>query len=477
MPRPADPPTRTSPIGAAPADLSGRLIGKYRFEGVLGRGTMGVVYRATDTVLDRPVAVKVPALDDPRDGELVGRLVREARAAAGLPHPGIGRVYEIFEAGGGPAVAMEFVDGRSLSAALSEDGPLDPRHAALVAADLADALSAAHAEGLIHRDVKPANVMLRGDGSPVLLDFGLVWAAESGDLSRLTQDGTSVGSPAYMSPEQVAGAELTPRSDVYNLGVTLYEMLTGDVPFKGTVSAVVAQTLHNAPPPVTKLRRGIPRRVADCCHRAIAKDPGDRFASAAEFARHLRAAAEGRDPLTSDRISSIIAAVPPATRPAAGRRVLVAAAVTAATVTAAAVTAGVVLAAVMGGDVPDATGDSAAEERRVGVATVPVSASARPEGPNAPRPRLEIVRRRVIDAAADEPFETFDSDGDGLLGPHEILLHVLNRADADGDRLLTRREYEDALAARGGALFDPPADGERRDPLEILMSLGPPPAE
>ena len=463
MQRTNGPRSAASPPAATP-DLSGRTLGKYKLQEVIGRGAMGVVYRAVDLSLNRPVAVKLPVLGDDRDSELVERLAREAKAAAALTHPNIGRVYEIFAAGGGPAVAMGFVDGRMLSDVIRDDGVLAPERAAAVAADLADALSAAHAERLIHRDVKPANVMLRGDGSPVLLDFGLVWAAESAALARLTHEGTSVGSPAYMSPEQIAGEDLTPRSDIYNLGVTLFEMLTGEVPFKGTVSAVVAQTLHNDPPAVTSLRRGVPQRIADCCHRAIAKDPSARFGSAAEFGRHLRAAAEGRDPLTSDRVSSLLAAVPSATRPSGGWRC--------AAVVAAAVLVGLVW---TGWDrstsLPDVSKDAPAPAPAAEAVPVSITATEPPDGP---RPNLEAVRRRVIAAEGDEAFETFDSDGDGLLGPHELLLHILDRADRNGDRLLDRREYETALADRGRDLFAPPGTGERPDPLEVLMNLGPP---
>ena len=405
----------------------GRRHGKYVFGEVLGRGVMGVVHRATDETLGREVAVKLPSVSPVTAAESVERLHREARAVAALSHPGLCRIHEVFRVDGRPAIAMELVEGRQLSEIIEEDGPLEPRRAAAIAADVADALHAAHEAGIVHRDVKPANIVIRGDGRPVLLDFGLVWLLERAEETRLTQDGTAIGSPAYMSPEQVSDAEVGPASDQYNLGVTLYEMLTGTVPFRGTIAEVIGQALHTVPVGVRSVRRSAPRSLEDLCGRALRKRPGRRFASMAEFRDRLAAFA-GRRPRTARQWASDL-------RHRHGRRFAAAA-------------------------VLSLCGAAAAWRFWPTPPPGPHGQDALFADAAAARWQLAATVARLEGAGADEPFETFDLNADDLLDHGETLAWVIYRADANTDGLVDRDEYADGLRRLGKNLFAGPSDAE-----------------
>ncbi len=223
-------------------------VGRFQVRQRLGLGAFGAVYRAYDPSLDREVALKVPHLGTLADSSAVERFLREARAAAQLRHP---NVVPIFEAGthdGLPFIAAALIAGRTLSEHLA-DGPMDPREAARIARDLAGALDKAHSLGIVHRDVKPANVMIDTRGRALLMDFGLARWGSSAD--RLTHSGAILGTPAYMAPEQASGrsGEATAASDQYALGATLYEMLAGHPPFSGPPSVVIFHVLRTAPEP------------------------------------------------------------------------------------------------------------------------------------------------------------------------------------------------------------------------------------
>ncbi len=282
----------------------GTTISHYRIVGQLGRGGMGIVYKAEDTKLDRTVALKLlppHALvsDDDR-----ARFYREARAAAALNHPNIAHVYEIDEADAEgesrPFIAMEYIDGETLSE-LIEKGPLPLKDAISYASQIAEGLKTAHEAGVVHRDIKSGNIMLTKKGVVKVLDFGLAKTAAS---TKLTQMGSTLGTVAYMSPEQAKGEEVDRRSDVWSLGVILYEMITGRLPFKGDYEqAVVYGILNEDPESLTTLRAGVPMALDGIIAKMLAKDPDLRYQHVDELPADLKAIDLGSSIQTS-RIST-----------------------------------------------------------------------------------------------------------------------------------------------------------------------------
>ena len=258
--------------------IAGSRLGPYRIDAPVGRGGMAIVYRATDESLGRPVAVKV--LTANLDPDSVARFLRESQAAARVRHDHVVQVFAAANPPGGPAhLVMEYVYGPTLRQAAVEARGLDPRRAAEVLTQVADAMAAAHAVGIVHRDVKPANVLLdTTTGRAKLADFGL---ARATDAAQLTRSGMMVGTPAYMAPEQVRNPTAAdPLSDVYGLGATLYEALTGVEPFRGSLELVVAQVLADDPLPPRRLNPSVPRDLEIICLKAMSKDPAGRYSSA-----------------------------------------------------------------------------------------------------------------------------------------------------------------------------------------------------
>lgn len=271
-----------------PADLP-RQFGRYRIIEKLGEGAMGTVYRAHDSQLDREIAIKTPKLKHESDREIFERFEREAHAAAGLHHRNICPVFDVGDIDGTPYLTMAFIKGRPLSDILTEAKHLSGFQAASIVRKLAAALQHAHQNGVIHRDLKPANVMIDTAGQPVIMDFGLALRHHPNSESRLTAFGALIGSPAYMSPEQVSGNPdaVTDATDIYSLGVILYELLTGKVPFTGGAAATIGQILSTEPSAVTEIRRGIDDRLATICQRMMAKNVEQRFTSMTEVANEL----------------------------------------------------------------------------------------------------------------------------------------------------------------------------------------------
>jgi eukaryotic-like serine/threonine-protein kinase len=261
--------------------------GRYRLVRRIATGGMGEVWQADDKVLGRRVALKVLVEELAADDRATRRFVREARATARLTHPNVARVYDFGRHGGTPFLVMELLEGETLAARLAS-GPLPPAEAAQVAAAVADALDAAHQRGIVHRDVKPSNVMLTRDGEVKVLDFGIAAAA---DETHSTTGSGMYATVAYVAPERVAGEPATPASDLYSLGAVLYELLCGRPPFPGASPALVARAhLHDQPVPVRQLAPWVPARLAETCEAALAKDPARRPSSAASLAVRLRAA-------------------------------------------------------------------------------------------------------------------------------------------------------------------------------------------
>src|SRR5450755_2089947 len=275
--------------------MTGETLGHYHILGKIGAGGMGEVYRARDSKLGREVALKVLPPDMARDPERLARFQREARAVAALNHPHIVTIYSVEELDGVHFLTMELVEGQSLDRRISETGlPFD--QIVEIASALADSLAAAHEKGIVHRDLKPANVMVTGDGRVKVLDFGLakdVSAEKSGDATLTsaghTQAGMVMGTPAYMSPEQISGRVLDHRTDIFSLGVLLHEMATGKRPFEGTSSAeLVSSILRDTPPSVTDVRPDLPSDLARIVRRCLEKDPRHRLQTARDVNNEFR---------------------------------------------------------------------------------------------------------------------------------------------------------------------------------------------
>jgi serine/threonine protein kinase len=265
-----------------------RRLGKFELLKELGVGSFASVFLARDTELERTVAIKVP-----RAGQLLGRsdvdrFLREARSAAQLKHPGIVSLYDISQTDDGtPYLIVEFIQGTTLAERLRKDRPRIDRSAELIAA-VADALDYAHGSGVIHRDIKPSNIMIDGEGRPHLMDFGL--AKREAEAVTMTEEGQVLGTPAYMPPEQARGEShhVDARSDIYGMGVVLYELLTGELPFRGNRRMVIRQVIDDEPRPPRGLNDKIPRDLETICLKAMAKNPARRYATARDMADDLR---------------------------------------------------------------------------------------------------------------------------------------------------------------------------------------------
>jgi serine/threonine-protein kinase len=265
--------------------------GRFRVLGELGRGAMGVVYRAEDETLGRVVAVKTISLTGPTKQERdihEARFLQEARAAASLAHPAIITIYEMGREGESAAyIAMELLEGRELREVI-RDVTLTPSESIRILADVADGLAYAHERGVIHRDIKPGNIMVLGDGRVKIMDFGI---ARFREPMVKTQTGVLLGSPQYMAPEQILGKPFDHRADLFALGLVLYEMLTGVKPFAGEdIPDLTFKVCNMVATPPSHLAPDLPPVIDFIIARALKKKPEERYASAADFARDLRAA-------------------------------------------------------------------------------------------------------------------------------------------------------------------------------------------
>ncbi len=272
-------------------------VGKFELIEAVGRGAFGTVYRARDTQLHRTVAIKVP-----RNGKLAGdedehRFVREARSVAQLQHPGVVPVYEVGHCETFPYIVSEFVEGITLADALTAR-KFGLGESAQLVIRVSQALQHAHDRGVVHRDLKPSNIMLAANGAPRVMDFGLA-KSRVGEIT-VTVEGQVLGTPAYMSPEQASGQgyRVDGRSDIYSLGCIFYELLTGDLPFRGNQRMLLHQVLHDEPRSPRSLNDAIPRDLETICLKAMAKEPGRRFQTAQEFDNDLQRYLRG-EPITA----------------------------------------------------------------------------------------------------------------------------------------------------------------------------------
>ena len=286
--------------------------GRYALQQPIGKGGMAEVFLAQDQLLDRPVAIKRLSGEHAGDPSFVERFRREAQAAAKLSHPNIVGVFDYFEEGGEYFIVQEYIDGRSLAEILRAEGRLHPDRAADIAADIAAGLGAAHREGMVHRDVKAGNVLVAKDGQVKVADFGIARVFAGGD-SELTQAGTVMGTATYFSPEQAQGKPVDPRSDLYSLGVVLYEMLAGEPPFTaGEPVAIAYAHVHEAPKRLREVDPELPAEIDAIAMKLLAKDPARRYPSADDLRADLRRFRQGAK-LTPAPVAApvVVPAAPP----------------------------------------------------------------------------------------------------------------------------------------------------------------------
>jgi predicted Ser/Thr protein kinase len=271
-------------------------LGRYRIQQVLGRGAMGTVYRAHDPKIDRVVAIKTIAIQGvtaDEEGEYRERFVREARAAGKLSHPSVVTIYDVGEQEGtqAPYIVMEYIEGTTLDSLISNSAekPI-PRTLDLVK-QVAEALDYAHSQGIVHRDIKPANIIVTPDGRAKITDFGIAKLA----VTQLTMPGEAIGTPSYMSPEQITGEQVDGRSDLFSLGIILYSMLVGQKPFTGeNATSVMFNISYKDPVPLTQLKPSLDPQLNRVIERALAKRPADRYQTGKEFADDLDNLRQGR---------------------------------------------------------------------------------------------------------------------------------------------------------------------------------------
>ncbi len=281
------------PLAARVADALGPA---YTLEGEIGRGGMGVVYRARDEALQRRVAIKVLPPELAFQADIRERFKREAQTAGKLLHPHIVPIYSVGEAGGIVFFVMAYVDGESVAARVKRKGPLPADEARRIMKEVADAMSAAHSVGIVHRDIKPDNILLDGTrGRVMVTDFGIAKALSSSSGATLTSAGTAIGTPSFMSPEQAAGEkEIDGRSDLYSLGIVTYQMLTGELPFHApTVAGILMKQITEPAPDVRTRRDDVPEDLALAVARCLEKDPANRWPTADALRRALEARSVG----------------------------------------------------------------------------------------------------------------------------------------------------------------------------------------
>ncbi|MEO7084574.1 MAG: serine/threonine-protein kinase [Gemmatimonadaceae bacterium] len=259
-------------------------IGKYKIVARIGEGAMGVVYRALDPVLNRPVAIKVMSDSIARDEDLRGRFLREAQAAGSLQHPNVITIYDCGEVDGHLFIAMEFVEGEDLEDVLNKPVALKLVDKIDIIIDVLGGLAFAHKRGIVHRDIKPANIRIDSEGRARIMDFGIAHLQSS---AKLTRTGVMVGTPAYMAPEQIVGSAITAQTDIFSVGSVLYELLSGVRPFHADTLQGVMYKIVSQPPP--EMNSQTPPELADVVLKAIAKEPADRYGNAIEMANALAA--------------------------------------------------------------------------------------------------------------------------------------------------------------------------------------------
>jgi len=266
-------------------------IGKYKILGTLGKGGMGIVYRGLDPDIEREVAIKTIRFDNFSEGtakdDLMARFIREARAAGKLTHANIVTVYDVCRENDVTYIVMQFVEGQSLQAVMDTGKTFSPLECIQIFKPICDALDYAHGSGIVHRDIKPANILIDKAGKPYIADFGVARMEES----TMTRSGTAVGTLSYMSPEQIKGQDIDGRSDIFSLGIILYQLLTGKMPFEGdNISTIVYKIVNEQPPRIAEIKKGLPPGYDVVMRKVLAKEPKDRFQTCRALAASLESA-------------------------------------------------------------------------------------------------------------------------------------------------------------------------------------------
>ncbi|MEE9502139.1 MAG: serine/threonine-protein kinase [Candidatus Aminicenantaceae bacterium] len=264
-------------------------IGKYKIVGELGRGAMGIVYKAVDPDINREVAIKLIRFDmisdDSEKEEAAKRFIKEAQSAGNLEHPNIITIYEVGREDNQTFIVMQYVDGESLKQVISSGKKFSPTEVVDLMMCMCDALDLAHQNKIVHRDIKPGNILLDNQGRPYIADFGVARM----EMSPMTQSGTIVGTPSYMSPEQIQGIRVDARADIFSLGVIIYEMLTGKRPFEGDhITTIVYKIMNEEPISIKEMKRDLPEGLEHVIKKALAKDPKKRYQSCKELAADLK---------------------------------------------------------------------------------------------------------------------------------------------------------------------------------------------
>ena len=282
-------PYRRAVEGCLVLNLVGRRFERYKIHAEIGRGGMARVYRATDTILGRSVALKVLSPQLAGDPEFSARFRREGKIVAALQHPHIVTLFDVGESDGIQYLAMEFINGRSIYAVIRERGALPGEVVAILIRAVALALDYAHERGAIHRDIKPQNILIDQNGRILLTDFGISVSTDD-ESGRLTKTGLFMGTPEYMSPEQVSGIQVDQRTDLYSLAVSAYEMFAGEVPFIGNTPELIVAHAQKTPPPLPVQSHGLPEGLVSVLDKALAKDPNDRYQTGIAFSMAIDAA-------------------------------------------------------------------------------------------------------------------------------------------------------------------------------------------
>lgn len=287
----AEPSDDQTPAISKFADLSIQPIDRYQIERTIGAGGMSTVMLALDKQLNRRVAMKIPHSQRARTSDKIEqRIVREVQLASSIRHPHLCEYYDLGLDGETIFITMEYIDGLTLEDVIQQSSPLSEEDLTLLFSKLTSALHELHEQGVVHRDLKPENIMISQEGRPVVMDFGLAKIFEGGDdIMRISATGQQLGTPTFMSPEQVKTQELTPASDIYSLGVTLWSALCAQRPFQGDMIQIANQILHKETPSPRTIRPDLSIEMEAICLRSMAKKPEDRFSDMREFQSALEA--------------------------------------------------------------------------------------------------------------------------------------------------------------------------------------------
>jgi serine/threonine-protein kinase len=477
--------------------MAGVLAGRYELEKIIGEGGMATVWRATDSRLDRPVAVKILAEQISNDPEFRARFLQEARAAASFSHPNVVDVLDYGEEDGIPYMVMELVDGEDLKTRLKREGRLEAGEVARIGTGVARGLAVAHRRGLIHRDIKPANILIDGEGTPKVTDFGIVRALGT---ATQTKAGTTLGSVHYLSPEQVQGTTVDARSDLYSLGVVLYEASTGERPFDNDAPAAIAvRRLSEMPRPPHAVEPSVPQWLSAVIERAMQRDPERRYRTASELEndlathhapRDVAAALEGTAPITlpATRRDTRLAPAHAQPAPAAEPRRRRSAAPFLAALVAAAGLIGVGLFFLLGAASPGIAVPRVVGLERDQARAQVLAAGLRPEflGPDKdPAPIGTVFRQDPNPGKLLGPNETVTMWISA--GPGDVIVPALAGLTADaakkslqdaGLKLGTTSDRPDELVRAGVVLASEPGAGTRVPPgfaVNLVLSSGPRP--